>query len=166
MLFRLLARCSLAVLISFTAHGIAEAQATPSPSPSQTPIAEIGRVTTSDRRSEPIGQTSRPTFVVDRSQIDAEGARTLADVLVGVPGVELFPYGPFGAQVDFGIRGATSARTLVLVDGQPVGDPTTGTVDPDQLSTVGVQRIEIVESAASALYGTSASGGVIKASSM
>jgi vitamin B12 transporter len=160
-LFRLLARCSLAVLISFTAHGIAEAQATPSPSPSQTPIAEIGRVTTSDRRSEPIGQTSRPTFVVDRSQIDAEGARTLADALVGVPGVELFPYGPFGAQVDFGIRGATSARTLVLVDGQPLGDPTTGTVDPDQLSTVGVQRIEIVESAASALYGTSASGGVI-----
>jgi vitamin B12 transporter len=162
-LFGLLSRCSLAALILFTAYGIAEAQAAPapSPSPSQTPAAEIGRVATSDRRSEPIGQTSRPTFVVDRSQIDAEGARTLGDALVGVPGVELFPYGAFGAQVDFGIRGAASQRTLVLVDGQPIGDPTTGTVDLTQLSTAGVQRIEIVESAASALYGTSASGGVI-----
>jgi outer membrane cobalamin receptor len=108
-----------------------------------------------------IGDTSRPTFVVDRTQIESKGARTLGDALVGVPGVELFAYGPFGAQTDFGIRGAASQRTLVLVDGQPIADPTTGAVDLTQLSTAGVQRIEIVESAASALYGTSAGGGVI-----
>ncbi len=99
--------------------------------------------------------------MVTRAQIEDEGARTLADALANVPGVELFPYGAFGAQVDYGIRGATSARTLVLVDGQPIADPTTAEVYLAQLSTVGVERIEVVESASSALYGTSASGGVI-----
>jgi vitamin B12 transporter len=156
-----LVRCSLAALIPLGAPVIAGAETSPTPVPSPTPLSEIGRVTTSDRRSEPIGETSRPTFVVDRTQIDSEGARTLGDALVGVPGLQLFAYGPFGAQTDFGIRGAASQRTLVLVDGQPIGDPTTGTVDLTQLSTAGVGRIEIVESAASALYGTSASGGVI-----
>jgi vitamin B12 transporter len=159
----IVARCGFAALMVFCIRGVASAQASPAPapSPSATPLSQIGRVTTSDRHSEPVGQTSRPTFVVDRSQIDAAGARTLGDALVGVPGVELFSYGPFGAQTDFGIRGAASERTLVLVDGEPIADPTTGSVDLTQLSTAGVARIEIVESAASALYGTSASGGVI-----
>jgi len=118
-------------------------------------------VSTSDRRPEPIGTTSRPTFVVDRTTIESYGARTIADALVGVPGVELFSYGPFGALVDYGLRGSKSPQTLVLVDGVPVTDPTTGTVELGQLSTVGVDRIEIVESGSSTLYGTSASGGVI-----
>jgi outer membrane cobalamin receptor len=130
-----LARCSLAALILLAVPVIVGAQTSPTPVPSPTPLSEIGRVTTSDRRSEPIGETSRPTFVVDRAQIESEGARTLGDALVGVPGVELFAYGPFGAQTDFGIRGAAPQRTLVLVDGQPIGDPTTGTVDLTQLST-------------------------------
>jgi vitamin B12 transporter len=133
----------------------------PTPSPTPTAVPEIGRVTTSDRQSEPIGRTSRPTFVIDRAQIEAYGARTIADALVGVPGVELFHYGPFGAQVDYGIRGALSTQTLVLVDGMPITDPTTGTVLINQLSTIGVQRIEVVESGASTLYGSNASGGVI-----
>jgi len=142
----------------------AESAPSPAPSPSESPSAalrEIGRVVTADRRGEPIADTSRPTFVVDRARIDAYGARTVADALVGVPGVELFAYGPFGAQVNYGLRGSTSAQTLVLVDGQPVADPATGTAYLAQLSTLGVDRIEIVESGSSTLYGTSASGGVI-----
>lgn len=136
--------------------------ANPSPSPTaSSDLQQIGHVVTSDRRSEPLGSSSRPTFVVDRAQIDAYGARTVADALVGVPGVELFPYGPFGAEADYGIRGSTSEQTLVLVDGIPVTDPTTGAVQLGQFSTIGVDRIEIVESGSSTLYGTSAAGGVI-----
>jgi outer membrane cobalamin receptor len=64
-------------------------------------LREIGSaVVTSDRREEPIGQTSRPTFVVDRAQIDAYGARTVADALQGVPGVELFWFWAVGGVVD------------------------------------------------------------------
>jgi vitamin B12 transporter len=124
-------------------------------------LREIGDVVTSDRKPEPIGLTSQPTFVIDRARIEAFGDRTVADALQDVPGVEVFPYGGFGSQTEYGIRGATSAQTLVLVDGIPVTDPTTGAVQLSQFSTDGVQRIEVVESGSSTLYGTSASGGVI-----
>jgi len=154
-------RCALAALLIVGCREVAAAQAAPTPAPSASPLAEIGRVTTSDRRSEPIGQTSRPTFIVDRARIENEGARTIAEALQDVPGVALFSYGPFGAQVDYGIRGATSTQTLVLIDGVPVADPASGTATLGQLSTIGVDRIEVVESGSSTLYGTSAIGGVI-----
>jgi len=137
---------------------------TPTPSPSPSPaggLQQIGTVTTADRKTEPIGQDSKPTFVVTRANIDATGARTVADALAGVPGVDLFAYGPFGAQVNYGVRGSSSNQTLVLVDGFPVSDPTTGSVQLGQFSTINVSRIEVVESGSSTLYGTSAAGGVI-----
>jgi vitamin B12 transporter len=131
----------------------------PSPSPSGAP--PIGRVFTSDRTSEATSNTTRPTFVVDRATIENNGYRTIADALATVPGMNLFSYGAFGAQSNYGIRGTTSAETLVLQDGVPIATGSNGTVDLGSLSTAGVQRIEIVESAASTLYGSSATGGVI-----
>lgn len=136
----------------------------PSPAPSATAasgLSEIGNVSTSDRRDEPIGQTSRPTFVVTRATIEAYGARTVAEALRGVPGVQQFSYGPFGSLVDYGIRGSTSEQTLVLVDGIAVTDPTSGATFLGQLSTLDVDRIEVVESGSSTLYGANAAGGVI-----
>jgi vitamin B12 transporter len=150
--------------------GARAADIAPSPSPSPSPAAsapasgtlrEIGNVVTSDRRSEPADAATKPTFVVDRTRIDEYGARTIADALQGVPGLNLPSYGPFGAQVDYGLRGGSSEQTLVLVDGIPITDPTTGTVELGQLSTIGVDRIEIVESGGSTLYGASAAAGVI-----
>ena len=137
--------------------------AVPSPSPSPTPTgaAEIGRVFTSDRSVEATSNTTRPTFVVDRATIENFGYRTVADALAAVPGMNLFAYGGFGAQVNYGIRGTTSAETLVLQDGVPIATGSNGTVDLGSLPTTGVERIEVVESAASTLYGSSATGGVI-----
>ena len=124
-------------------------------------LREVGRVSTSDRRDEPVSQSAKPTFVVDRAHIDAYGARTVYDALVDVPGLELYNYGGFGSQVNYGLRGSTSEQTLVLVDGQPVTSADSGETYLQQLSTIGVDRIEVVESGSSTLYGTSASGGVI-----
>jgi len=164
-LFVFLARCALvAAFLPFSLVGppaLAD-PAAPAPSPSPTgALRPIGEVVTSDRKPEPIGLTSQPTFVVDRATIESYGDRTVADALQDVPGVQLEAYGPFGAEVNYGIRGATSEQTLVLVDGIPITDPTTGGIQLSQLSTIGVQRIEVVESGSSTLYGTSASGGVI-----
>ena len=132
------------------------AQSEPSPQP-----AEIGRVTTSDRQDEPISRTSRPTFIVDRRAIEASGARTIADALRNLPGFQEFRYGPFGAQSNYGVLGATSEQTLVLLDGVPIAAASSGSVDLGSFSTAGVERIEVVESAGSTLYGSSAMGGII-----
>jgi len=154
------AACSARAL---AAAGAPAPASSPSPSPSPAPSGapEIGRVFTSDRNSEATSNTTRPTFVVDRATIDNNGYRTIADALATVPGMNLFSYGAFGAQADYGIRGTTSTETLVLQDGVPIATGSNGTVDLGSLSTAGVQRIEVVESAASTLYGSSATGGVI-----
>ena len=161
-------RCALVAALATSTLPIAARAAdvgtVPTPLPSATAtsaLSEIGRISTSDRRDEPLGQTSRPTFVVTRATIEAYGARTISEALRGVPGVQQFSYGPFGSLVDYGVRGSTSEQTLVLVDGLPVTDPTSGATFLGQLSTLDVDRIEIVESGSSTLYGANAAGGVI-----
>jgi vitamin B12 transporter len=148
----------LSVLFAF---GVAS-MPSPAPSPSPSALPEIGRVTTSDRRSEPIDRTSRPTFVITRAQLDATGARSVIDALGLVPGIPTFHdfYG-FGNLSNYGIRGASSAQTLVLLDGVPIIGASTGTIDLGTYPVVGVERIEVVEGGGSTLYGTSAVGGVI-----
>lgn len=105
--------------------------------------------------------TTRPTFVVTRAQIDDIGARTVGQALQYVPGVSLFSYGPYGSLTNYGLLGATSAQTLVLLNGSPVAAGSTGSVDLGNFSTVGVERIEVVEGGGSTLYGSSAVGGII-----
>jgi len=134
----------------------AVASPTPSPQPS-----EIGHVTTADRQDEPITMTTRPTYVVTRATIQAQGDRTVADALRDVPGVTMFSYGAFGSQSNYGILGATSEQTLVLVNGFPVAAGSSGSIDLGTFSTVGVERIEVVEGGGSTLYGSSAVGGII-----
>ena len=133
----------------------------PTPAPSATPLKVIETIYTSDRRAEPIDQTSRPTFVITRVQIEARGARTVAGALRGVPGVTELAYGGFGSQPSVGIRGASMQQTLVLLDGTPIATGSNGEIDLGMLSTAGVSRIEVVEGGASTLYGTTAMGGVI-----
>ncbi len=140
----------------------AAAQTAPAPSPSPSPLPDIGRVVTSDRHEEPVTNTTRPTFVVDRAAIEARGDRTVADALAGVPGVTLLRYGAFGAQASVFVHGTSgSAQVLVLLDGIPVAPGSSGQIDLGSFSTAGVRRIEVVEGSASTLYGTSAVGGVI-----
>lgn len=152
---------ALTVLFGACAAAAAAQSPLPSPSPSPSAIPEIGRVVTSDRRAESAASATRPTFVVDRSTIESFGSRTIGDALENVPGVDLFSYGAFGAQVNYGIRGTSSTETLILQDGIPIATASNGVVDLGSLSTAGVQRIEVVESGASTLYGSSATGGVI-----
>ena len=161
----LIARAGVLAMLFAACAAAAAAQpapvVTPSPSPSPSAIPQIGRVVTSDRRSEAASNATRPTFVVDRSTIESFGSRSIGDALANVPGVDLFSYGGFGAQIDYGIRGTTSSQTLVLQDGIPIASGSNGVVDLGSLSTVGVGRIEVVESGASTLYGSNATGGVI-----
>ncbi|MGH7684546.1 MAG: TonB-dependent receptor plug domain-containing protein, partial [Vulcanimicrobiaceae bacterium] len=118
-------------------------------------------MTTADRQDEPITMTTRPTYVVDRAQIQATGSRTVADALRLVPGIGIFRYGGFGGAANYGVLGATSQQTLVLLNGFPVAASSLGEIDLGSFSTTGVDRIEVVEGGGSTLYGSSAIGGII-----
>jgi len=133
----------------------------PSPSPSPSPLPQIAHVVTSDRSDETLRNSVRTTYVVSADDIARNGYRTVADALENVPGVEIAAYGPIGTQVDYGIRGTSSAQVLVLIDGQPAPGGLADSVELGTLSTAGVARVEVVEGGGSTLYGTGAIGGII-----
>jgi vitamin B12 transporter len=150
-------------LISMPIAAMTLAVLAPSSTPSPT-LKTIGSVvTTSERRETPLAETVKPTFVVDRTTIENNGYDTIGEALANVPGMRVFQYGAFGAEADYSAMGSTlgGGGTQVLLNGVPISAGSTGAVDLGTLSTNGVERIEVVESGGSTLYGSGAPGGVI-----
>jgi vitamin B12 transporter len=159
-------RSSAALCAALTAFAAAPAfaQTAPAPDPSPSPAAalsEIGRVSTSDRRDEPSGATSKTTYVVTKAEITRRGFTNVAAALEDVPGIVVTRNGPAGALAGVALRGTGVNQTLVLLDGRPLAGAQTGTLDLASLPTAGVERIEVVEGSGATLYGTGAIGGVI-----
>ena len=150
-------------MVSFAAlRVLAAAVVSLSPSPSPTPsLPQIAHVVTSDRSDETLRNSVRTTYVVTAADIARYGYRTVSDALANIPGVEIADYGTVGSEVDYGIRGSSSAQVLVLVNGQPAPGGLGNSVELGTFSTAGVARIEVVEGGGSTLYGTGAIGGII-----
>ena len=138
-------------------------------------------VTGSRIRRDPTDQP-QPVVIVDEAAIARTGLSSTADVLQRLPSssggqnTKFNNSGNLGNPPDGGGVGAGSAsidlrylgakRTLVLVDGMRYvngasasGIP--GTVDLNSIPDVMIGRIEVLQSAASALYGSDAIGGVV-----
>ncbi|MBV8370044.1 MAG: TonB-dependent receptor [Candidatus Eremiobacteraeota bacterium] len=161
--FRTSAALCAALIALAGAPALAQSAPEPSPSPSSSTagLGEIGRVSTSDRRDEPAGATSKTTYVVTKAEIVRRGFTTVAAALEDVPGVVVTRNGPVGSFAGVALRGTGTNQTLVLVDGRPLAGAQIGTIDLGALPTAGVERIEIVEGSGATLYGTGAIGGVI-----
>jgi len=86
---------------------------------------------------------------------------TIADVLRSVPGISINQSGGFGQLAGLRMRGGESNHTLILLDGVELSNPATGQVDFAHLTTAGIERIEILRGAQSALWGSRAVSGVI-----
>ncbi len=97
------------------------------------------------------------------AELEALGVRTVADALNTVAGLAVQTFGASGTQSAVSIRGATTNQVLVLVDGAPVSDPSSGLADFSRLaiSVDDIESIEVLRGGASAQYGADAVGGVI-----
>lgn len=102
------------------------------------------------------------------SIISAEDLETLdfdfaLDAVATAPGVTINQNGAFGGSASVRIRGASSGQTLVLIDGVPVGDPSTtdGSFNFAFLDTANIERIEVLKGPQSTLWGSDAIGGVV-----
>ncbi len=118
-------------------------------------------VVSAQAATAPGGRVGSSVTVIDRAEIEARRAASVAELLRTVPGVEVSRSGPPGGNTSAFIRGANSSHTLVLVDGVRVNSPAVGGYDLAALTTDGVERIEVVRGPQSALYGSEAIGGVI-----
>jgi len=98
--------------------------------------------------------------VVTAEEIDDRGAQVAADVLRGLPGVEINQSGGRGTVTSAFIRGGNSNYNLVMIDGIELND-FGGGFDLSPLPAEGVEQIEVIRGPESALYGSNAVSGVI-----
>ena len=101
--------------------------------------------------------------VIDRAEIEARNVAFAADLLSTVPGVGVARTGAFGGVTAIRLRGASADKTLVLIDGVPVDDPSdpNGAFDASSLQTGDLERVEILAGPQSSLWGSEAIGGVV-----
>lgn len=116
---------------------------------------------TATRIEERESEVSSSVTVITSSEIEARGATTVADAIEATAGVTISAFGAAGAQKTATIRGSTSSQVLVLVDGVRVSTAMSGFTDISTIPADSIDRIEVLRSGASALYGSDAVGGVI-----
>lgn len=121
-------------------------------------------VVTATRTETPLSEVGNSITVISADEIAQRQVYSVADVLRGVPGVDVVSSGGLGKQTSVFLRGADSSHTLVLIDGVEMNDPsnTKNYFDFSQLLADDVERIEVLRGAASAMYGSDAIGGVIQ----
>ena len=118
---------------------------------------------TADRAQEEAKYTSQQVQIITKKDIEQKQAKSVEDIVFTQAGVTR-TVDSMG-RVGVSIRGSEPRHTLILVDGQPVmGEFAKYQGQGDELQRLGtenVERIEIIQGAASAKYGSDAIGGVI-----
>ncbi|MEM9272555.1 MAG: TonB-dependent receptor [Cyanobacteria bacterium P01_F01_bin.143] len=110
-----------------------------------------------------VRDATRPVYVIDSEEIEAQGARTVKEALRFVPGI--LPDGTAGTEIGSRssqfIRGASTAQVLILLNGRPINDLGSGGFDLSEITTDLVERVEVLPGGGSTLYGSDAIGGTI-----
>lgn len=104
----------------------------------------------------------RPVVTLERQELEALPAQSVAEALRFVPGVSLESRGFGAVQADVSLRGSTFSQVLVLIDGVRLTDPQTAHHNLDlPLLLEDVERIEVLQGPACARYGADAVAGAI-----
>ncbi len=107
-------------------------------------------------------QVTADVVVIDAQRIRESSADSVEDLLRREAGVQISRNGGPGQSAGVLIRGASSASTLVLIDGVRVGSATLGLVAFNSISLAQIERIEVLRGPGSSLYGADAVGGVVR----
>jgi vitamin B12 transporter len=121
-------------------------------------------IVTANKIEQKQNTTGKVVSIITAAQIQANAGRTIAQILNEEAGLYLpGTLSNAGTVPSIYMRGASSGRTLVLIDGSPVGDPSmiSNEFDLNLVPLSQVERIEILKGAQSTMYGSDAIGGVI-----
>ena len=125
------------------------------------PAVEEQIVVTATRTETPLAQEGSSATVITGEQLKQEGITTVSDALRRVAGLNLVQSGGYGQVTSLFVRGGNSDYTKVLIDGIAVNEPG-GAFNFANLSTLDIDRIEVVRGPQSALFGSDAMAGVIQ----
>lgn len=121
-------------------------------------------VVTATRASKDIKKVPANVTVISAEEIADSGASNIIEILESQANIHIrtFSGNPSQAQIDlrgFGENGF--GRTLVLLDGRKLNRPDMQSITWTQFPLDHIERIEVVRSSASVLYGDAAVSGVI-----
>jgi iron complex outermembrane receptor protein len=163
-----------ALLSIFGAGGFGAGALAQTAAPAEPQRLEKVEITGSSiRRIE--GETASPVQILTREDIARTGAVTVEQLLQTVTtstssgnlAASAATGATSGSISSVSLRGLTSLRTLVLINGQrvtPYGVGFTGdsvSVDVNSIPIAAIDRVEILKDGASAVYGSDAIGGVV-----
>lgn len=106
-------------------------------------------------------EIGRSYTVIDGAALQLAGTPYVADVLRTVPGFAVSRTGSFAGLTDVRVRGSEANHILVLIDGVPVSETSSGGFDFSRLPVANVERIEILRGPQSAFWGANAMAGVV-----
>lgn len=154
-----------AVLFSIAAFSQA-AYTAPSAGKSDSQDEAVDQIVVVANKSErSIRDIAANVTVLSREQLDIEMANTLADVLRYAPGVNYEAAGTRFGTEGINIRGIGGNRVALLVDGVPLSDQfdvgSFSNATRDFINAGFVRQLEVLHGPASAIYGSSAIGGVV-----
>ncbi|MDR1757441.1 MAG: TonB-dependent receptor [Bacteroidales bacterium] len=115
---------------------------------------------TSTRTPKLLAESPVLTRVITAEDMEKMNAVTMQDVLENeLSGIE------FTRQMDgqtvINMQGMGGESLLFLVDGERLSGETLNNIDYNRLNTLNIERVEIVKGAASTLYGSNATAGVV-----
>ncbi|MDH4254367.1 MAG: TonB-dependent receptor [Gammaproteobacteria bacterium] len=143
------------------------AAACPAGAAEEIPVAGVldEVVVIANKHERSIRQVAANVTVVSREDLDTELALSLADVLRYTPGIDYESSGSRFGTEGINIRGIGGNRVAILLDGVPLSDQfdvgSFSNATRDFIDAGFVRGLEILHGPASALYGSSAIGGVV-----
>lgn len=116
-------------------------------------------VVTGTRTLKTLDNTPIYTKVIKGEQLEAEGVTSVIDALqFAIPGVD-FSRNPHNTSMQY--KGLGNRYILILLDGQRMTGETLDQVNMSRINADDIEKIEVLNGAASSLYGSNAIGSVV-----
>lgn len=158
MTHRIIRTLTLAGMVSAAVSASASESGGYAPEPSQhydlNPVVVTGTGYHQRLKSTPV-----PVEVITVREIQAAGINGLQEALTMM--VPSLSFSPTAMGSYLRLNGLTNSHVLILVNGRKLTGDISGNVDLGQIDINTVKRIEVLNGAASTLYGSEAVGGVI-----
>ncbi len=118
-------------------------------------------VVSSTRTPTSVEESGVSASVFTARDLAARQYPSVSDLLRETQGLSIVQSGRPGSVTSVFTRGGQSTSTLFLLDGVPLNEPG-GQIDLSGITTTGLDRVEVVRGAESALFGSDAASGVVQ----
>ncbi len=117
-------------------------------------------VVTAGRKVDAIQEVPISVSILGSNEIELRNLSSLGDMMQQIPGVQVNS-SEISLRGSSGFAFGVGSRVTLLIDGFPMLSADNGDMKFDLIPSQSIDRIEVVKGSGSALYGTSAIGGVV-----